>query len=315
MQTGTASPEEILKLGTDPDFRYKPDLARQPRKATYRPGTNIEIVSILPERRRFTHVIFDHDGTLSTLRQGWEDIMEPMMTRAILGDKAHDVDETLYNEVRSAVRDFIDKTTGIQTLVQMRGLINLVRRFRCVPEGSILDEAGYKSIYNEELLGMVNGRITQLAKGELDVEDFTIKNAGALLRELSLRDVELYLASGTDHDDVVRETEMLGYRNLFGGRIYGAVGDVTKEAKRMVLERIMNDIGDAAHERILTFGDGPVEVRETHKRGGYAVGVASNEIRRYGQDLQKRRRLIEAGADLIIPDFCQLDSLVQLLFP
>ncbi|MBF8294551.1 MAG: PfkB protein, partial [Bacteroidetes bacterium] len=76
MQTGTAAPEEILKIGADPDRRYRPDLARQHDKAVFYPDTEIEIVSALPETRRFTHVIFDHDGTLSTLRQGWETIME-----------------------------------------------------------------------------------------------------------------------------------------------------------------------------------------------------------------------------------------------
>jgi beta-phosphoglucomutase-like phosphatase (HAD superfamily) len=136
-----------------------------------------------------------------------------------------------------------------------------------------------------------------------------------LLHALVKKNVVLYLASGTDQEDVEREAGILGYHNLFGGRIYGAVGDVTKEAKRIVLERIMNDIGESAHERILTFGDGPVEIRETHKRGGYTVGVASSEIRRHGLEVRKRRRLIEAGADLVIPDFCQLESLLKVLFP
>jgi len=81
-----------------------------------------------------------------------------------------------------------------------------------------------------------------------------------------------------------------------------------------VLERIMKDIGADAHARILTFGDGPVEIRETHKRGAYTIGVASDEVRRYGLDLSKRRRLIEAGADLVIPDYSQLDALMRVLF-
>lgn len=57
-----------------------------------------------------------------------------------------------------------------------------------------------------------------------------------------------------------------------------------------------------------------MEIRETHKKGGYTIGVASNEIRRHGIVLSKRRRLIEAGADLIIPDFCQRERLLSLLF-
>ena len=63
-----------------------------------------------------------------------------------------------------------------------------------------------------------------------------------------------------------------------------------------------------------TFGDGPVEIRETRKRGGTAVGVASDEVRRYGLNLAKRTRLVLAGADIIIPDFSQEDLLMKILF-
>jgi len=314
MQTGTATAAEILNIGADPDRRYRPDLARQHQRARFHPDTEIEIVTSLPERRRFTHVIFDHDGTISTLRQGWESIMEPVMVQAILGSSGRETNEALSDHVIAAVRNYIDKTTGIQTLVQMKGLVQLVRKFKCVPESEILDEFGYKKIYNERLSEMVQRRIGKLQTGELSVEDFTIKKAIQFLSALHQKGVKLYLASGTDREDVEREAEILGYRSLFGNRIYGAVGDVTREAKRMVLERILADIGDEAPDRILTFGDGPVEIRETQKKGGYSVGVASDEIRRYGLRIAKRQRLIEAGADLVIPDFCQMEQLAPLLF-
>ena len=62
-----------------------------------------------------------------------------------------------------------------------------------------------------------------------------------------------------------------------------------------------------------SFGDGPVEMRETNKRGGIAIGIASNELRRYGLNEKKRSRLIKAGADVIVPDFSQLPRLLSLL--
>jgi phosphoglycolate phosphatase-like HAD superfamily hydrolase len=161
----------------------------------------------------------------------------------------------------------------------------------------------------------VEGRVQKLKRGELHVADLTVKKAVDLLRVLAGKGLQLYLASGTDQADVDREAEDLGYRALFGGRIFGAVGDVTIEAKRIVLERIMNSIGEDAQKHILMFGDGPVEMREMHKRGGYAVGVASDEVRRYGWNDAKRRRLIEAGADLIIPDFSQLERILPILVP
>jgi len=312
-QTGTASPEEILGIGREQAYVYRPELAEDPRRARYLAGTEFEVTGDLPSDLRITHAIFDHDGTISTLRQGWHLVMEPMMIRAILGSQYQSADESLYHRVVETVRKFIDDSTGIQTLVQMQGLVEMVREFGCVPEPEILDEFGYKAIYNEALMRMVRDRVTKLERGELSVEDFVIKNAVAVLERLSQAGVRMYLASGTDQEDVLEEAGALGYAHLFKGGIYGSVGDVNKEAKRIVLDRILGDIGPEVVHHLVTFGDGPVEIRETHKRGGFTVGVAGDEIRRYGLDASKRARLIRAGADLIVPDFSQIDRMLQLL--
>jgi hypothetical protein len=123
----------------------------------------------------------------------------------------------------------------------------------------------------------------------------------------------LYLTSGTDEADVKHEASVLGYDSLFEGRIYGATGDINLEAKKIVLDGILDSIGDSEAASIITFGDGPVEIRETHKRGGTTVGLASNELRRHGLNESKRTRLIKAGADIIVPDFSQSDQLFELL--
>lgn len=312
-QTGTASPEEILKIGSDPDFVYSPELAEDIRHARFWNDSEIEIVNEWLQKLQISHAIFDHDGTISTLREGWEQIMVPMMMKAILGEHFQEADEALYHKVHTRVIDFVDKTTGIQTLVQMKGLVELVKEFGLISEDRILDEFGYKEIYNKELLAMVKERETKLLRGELTVEDFTLKNAVSLLEKLHKAGVTLYLASGTDEEDVKNEARILGYDHLFEGGIYGAVGDVTKETKKMVLDRILNDIGDAKTGQLVAFGDGPVEIRETRKRGGATVGIASNEVKRHSLNENKRSRLIKAGADVIIPDFSQLPKLLQLL--
>lgn len=312
-QTGTASPDEILQMGSDPDFLYNPELAEDIRHARYLNDSEMEIINEWSQKLQISHAIFDHDGTISTLREGWEQIMVPMMMKAILGEHFHEADEALYHKVHTRVIDFVDKTTGIQTLVQMKGLVELVKEFGLVPEDQILDEFGYKEIYNIELLAMVKEREAKLLRGELAVEDFTLKNAVSLLEKLHKAGVKLYLASGTDEEDVKKEARILGYDHLFEGGIYGAVGDVTKEAKKMVLDRILNVIGESKTGRLVTFGDGPVEIRETRKRGGATIGIASNEVKRHSLNESKRSRLIKAGADIIIPDFSQLSKLLQLL--
>ncbi|HEY2976308.1 MAG TPA: PfkB family carbohydrate kinase [Pyrinomonadaceae bacterium] len=310
--TGTATPAEIRAVGDNPDYVYLPELADDARQARFFADSEIEVVSSLPEHLEIQHAIFDHDGTISTLRQGWEEIMEPIMLRAILGSQYSTVEAGVFQKIKNAVQHFIDKTTGVQTLVQMQGLVEMVRQFGFVPADEILDENGYKRIYNEALLEMVHQRVRKLERGELSTADFQVKNVQQLLEQLHGRGVKLYLASGTDETDVLAEAEAMGYAHLFGGRIFGAVGDVKVEAKKTVLERIIKAHNLAGHE-FVTFGDGPVEIRETRKRGGICVGVASDEVRRFGLNASKRARLIRAGAHLILPDFSQLPVLVKLL--
>jgi rfaE bifunctional protein kinase chain/domain len=312
-QTGTASPEEVFRIGSDADYIYHSELAENIRYAEYFNKSEIEIISKCPAGLNIKHAIFDNDGTVSTLREGWELIMAPMMIKAVLGDKYQEADESMYNKVKGAVNELIDKTTGIQTLKQMKMLLGLIREFGFVPEDQMLDEYGYKEIYNNDLMEMEKKSEEKLHSGELMVEDFTIKNSLPFIKKLYDKGIKLYLTSGTDEADVKHEASVLGYDSLFEGRIYGATGDINVEAKKQVLDGILDSIGDSEAASIVTFGDGPVEIRETHKRGGTTVGVASNELKRFGLNQSKRTRLIKAGADIIIPDFSQSVQLTGLL--
>ncbi|HUX55566.1 MAG TPA: PfkB family carbohydrate kinase, partial [Bacteroidales bacterium] len=100
-QTGTATPGEILGIGQDPDYIFSSELAEDARHANYLAGTEIEIINKWENKLQIRHAIFDHDGTISTLREGWELIMAPMMIKAILGDKYQDADEVLYQKVQT----------------------------------------------------------------------------------------------------------------------------------------------------------------------------------------------------------------------
>lgn len=310
--TGTVSPDELTAAAASADYVYAPELADNPARARYLEGTEIELVEPASRTAPPTHVIFDFDGTISTLRQGWEDVMEPMMIEAIFGDRYGAADADAYQRVQSAVRHFIDRTTGIQTLVQMQGLVDLVRRFGYVPEEQIRDEHGYKAIYNDALMEIVRRRRAKLESGQLTRDDFQLKNARELVEALVAAGAELYLASGTDVDDVAAEAEALGFASYFEGRIYGAIGDVRVEAKKVVIERIFRE-ARIEPGSLVTFGDGPVEMRETRKNGGFAVGVCSDERRRHGYNPAKRARLIRGGASILVPDFSDLASLLPLL--
>lgn len=313
--TGTASGEEIEKIARDPDYVFQPELATSPQRASYLPNTEIELCGFRPEAHPKTikHAVFDHDGTISTLREGWERIMEPVMMQSILGTHYHTADPGLFAKVRQRVIDYIDQSTGIQTIIQMQALVDMVYEFGFVPKDQILDKFGYKEIFNDALLEMVNKRMDKLEQSQLHLEDFTIKGAVPFLYRLQEMGIRLYLASGTDHDDVVKEAETLGYASVFDGGIYGSVGDVAKYSKKMVLEKIIKD-NNLQGEELIVFGDGPVEIRECRKVGGITVGIACEEPRRYGLSLEKRTRLIRSGAQIIIPDYAQQEALLKLLF-
>jgi rfaE bifunctional protein kinase chain/domain len=311
-QTGTASPEEIIEVGTDPDMIYSPDLAENIRHARYLDLSEIEIINPWKGKIRISHAIFDHDGTVSTLREGWEKIMAPVMIKAILGERFSDADDALFKKVKERVDEFIDKTTGIQTIAQMTGLLGLIREFGIVPENKMLDARGYKKLFNTELLRMVNARANRFISRELDIPELTITGVIDIIEKLYNKGIRLYLASGTDEEDVIREAKTLGYAELFEGGIFGSVGDIKMDAKKKVLDQIFDTIGSDTR-RLVTFGDGPVEIRETRKRGGLTVGVASDEVRRYGLNEHKRTRLVKAGADIIIPDFSQHRLLLEML--
>lgn len=194
----------------------------------------------------------------------------------------------------------------------MKGLTDLIRQGGFVEEKDISDELKYKHRYNQEVRKRVQKRVEKMALGELVPADFEIKHASALLKRLHQQGIKLYLASGADEADVIDEATAMGYADLFEGRIFGAVGDISVNAKRMVLERIIRDHKLGGHQFAM-FGDGPVEMRETRKRGGLCIGVASDELRRSGWNMAKRSRLIRAGANLIIPDFSQLSSLLKVM--
>ena len=110
------------------------------------------------------------------------------------------------------------------------------------------------------------------------------------------------------------EAQTLRLDHFFGQHIYGALDDYKSFSKAMIIRKIIDEMGVRGQE-LLAFGDGFVEIEEVRRAGGVAVGVASEEEKREGINDWKRRRLIRAGADVIIGDYRRLDDLLELLGP
>lgn len=312
-ETGHPSVGEVLEMGSAPDYRYQAELAADARKASYIGDTEIELIDL--KKTAFPKVaIFDHDGTISTLRQGWEPIMRDVAINAILGESIDTVSAADLKQIESAVEKMIEDTTGIQTITQMHYLRDMVRSSGYVPSEKILTPLEYKNIYNEKLISMVDKRIDLFRKGYLNIDDVTMKGAVAFLGKLRDAGTVLYLASGTDQDDVRNEASVLGYSEFFSGGIFGSVGDAQMDPKRKVLENIIRELPSSVTPgECYVFGDGPVEMREAARNGLTGIGLVSDEKQRFGTNPEKRTRLILGGAKALIPDFSWMPPLIQYL--
>ena len=120
------------------------------------------------------------------------------------------------------------------------------------------------------------------------------------------------MASGTDEVDVVAEAELLGVAEYFNSGIYGAKDTMKDCSKEIVIRQILdeNKIGGSD---LISFGDGYIEVQLVKDIGGYAVAVATDEARKKGVDAWKRKRLLSAQADVVIPDFAEPEKLIDFI--
>jgi phosphoglycolate phosphatase-like HAD superfamily hydrolase len=251
-------------------------------------------------------VLFDFDGTLSLIRQGWPEVMVPMMVEVLQATDTGESPQALHD----LAFEFVMQLNGKQTIYQMIRLAEEVRRRGGRPE----EPLRYKQIYHDRLMERIAGRREDLRCGRASPQEMLVPCSLEILDEFGRRGVELYLASGTDEQYVVEEARLMGLDTYFGPHIYGARDDYKTFSKAKVIGRILSENrveGDA----LLGFGDGYVEIQNIKAVGGIAVAVASDEAGRSGKpDAWKRDRLIGVGADLVIPDYRDWRVLVEYLW-
>ncbi|MGO8678477.1 MAG: HAD family hydrolase [Limisphaerales bacterium] len=255
----------------------------------------VEFSPVFAARPEVSHVLFDFDGTLSLIRQGWPEVMVPMfveMLPALPGEK----DE----ERRQLCENDIMRLNGKQTIYQMIQLAERIRERGGAPR----EPLWYKQEYLRRLDQRIHHRLDALRQGAVSPDSLLVHAARPLLEDLRRRGLPLYLASGTDEVFVKQEAELLDLTRYFGRHVYGALDDYKQFSKKMVIERILAE-NRIPGDRLLSFGDGYVEIENTKEVGGLAVAVASDEAHNGGGrfDQWKRKRLLGVGADVVIPDF------------
>src|SRR3954470_3104561 len=84
----------------------------------------IEVLRPDLPRGRFRSALFDFDGTLSLIREGWPQVMIPMMVEELRRTGTAESDA----ELGRHVEEFVMRLNGRQTIYQMIQLADEVRR-------------------------------------------------------------------------------------------------------------------------------------------------------------------------------------------
>jgi phosphoglycolate phosphatase len=266
----------------------------------------VEFTSAFAPRPQISHVLFDFDGTLSIIREGWPDVMVPMFVEMLPALPAETAEAR-----RQLCLDDIMRLNGKQTIYQMMQLAERITERGGTPR----DPLWYKHEYLRRLDERIRHRTDGLRSGKLRPDDLTVFGTRALLELLKRRQLTVYLASGTDEQFVKADAELLGLTPYFGRHIYGAQDNYKNFSKKMVIERILRE-NEIPGAQLLSFGDGYVEIQNTMEVGGLAVAVASDEANNGSGrfDEWKRQRLLGVGADIVIPDYRDAAPLLDRIF-
>jgi len=117
----------------------------------------LEIINHPANGACFTAALFDFDGTLSLIREGWQQVMTPYFTDVIMETASHG----LYENERQNAEDFIDMLTGKQTIYQCMRLAEEVKK----RGGDPLPAHEYKKEYLKRLAERIQTRKSNLKTG------------------------------------------------------------------------------------------------------------------------------------------------------
>lgn len=268
-------------------------------------GQPFEVIRPNFARGNFRAVVFDFDGTVSLLREGWARIMAELGRERL-------AEQSLVRESDAELLAYLEREmlllSGKPSIFQMRRLAEEVAN-----RGGVAPDAdAMLGEFLLRLLANIQSRIDDLKSGNCSPADWTVPGTHALLDELQRRGILLVLASGTDRAFVEHDLELLDLARYFGDRVFAPANNTPNFSKRDVIEGLIRD--GIPGERLLGFGDGYSETVEMKRAGGAAIGVASVEPPQVGTNAMKREMLIGLGADVIVPDYREHMALVEWLW-
>ena len=207
---------------------------------------------------------------------------------------------------------FIGETTGVQTILQMKGFVAELKRRGLLRRSALsADPWAYKNEYNEMLMATVARKRQEVIEGKVPRETYLVPGALHFLQRLKTHGVKIYFASGTDVADVRIEAAALGL-DKYAEQIEGALPKSEKCAKEAALKRLVKIAGVKPGE-LAVIGDGKVEIALGRALKARTIGLATNERDFSKVNREKLKRLRKQGAGRLAGDFTNLRPLLAYL--
>lgn len=263
-----------------------------------------EIINPELHPHRIKVAMIDFDGTLSLLREGWDQVMIPMMVEELL--PLQGTSETL-DYLTAKVTEWVFKLNGQPTIMQMQALVDEV----ALRKGTPASASEYKQRYLERLLATVHQRKQQIQTTQ-QADAWMVPGSREMLNQLKFRQIPMLLASGTDLHDLHREAQLLGLVKFFTEGIAGPESDDSQFSKARACDSMLAR-QQAPGSSLLNIGDGYVETKLTKERGGLAIGIAYDHDKPGCYNTWRKEQLLRAGVDIILPDLQQSELLLNWL--
>jgi phosphoglycolate phosphatase len=242
----------------------------------------------LPTLDSLKLAIFDFDGTLSLLREGWATIMARQGVELL-------EDESRFTELELAML----MLSGKPSILQMRKLIELAQ---AAGKPHPTDTELLKQ-FQERLAHILDTRLAAVASSPRGA--FCVPGTFEYLDRLRSRGLHLALVSGTLKDYVVAEAEQLQLSAYFGDDLFAPEANDSAFTKLVVIRQLMQKY-DVTGPQLIGYGDGYAETVAVRELGGYAVGLATRDIGEEGLHPMKAEMLHKLGADVLVPNYLPL---------
>src|SRR3954468_156150 len=144
----------------------------------------VEFSAGFKPRPQISHVIFDFDGTLSLIREGWPEVMTPMFLEFLPPLPGESEPER-----RQLVYDDIMRLNGKQTIYQMMQLADRIKE----RGGKPLEPLWYKKEYLRRLNDRIRSRLDEIRNTKASRDRYLVHGARAILEGLCARGLPLYL--------------------------------------------------------------------------------------------------------------------------